>query len=147
MQSVTVTRIQGLNSSSGNRGGSTSSRQSHGDKKQVNNPFRQNPDEESVNTSKGGSVNGSSNITPPQFGGRNGPGRGPTLNIDDANIQGPYVQYKNMYAQSNKNSLSSYDSAIDQQRTANPSVLSSYSQFQSQSIDPLKQNFIQIKSR
>ena len=88
MQSVTVTRIQGLsNSSGGNRAGSNSSRQSLGpDKKVPNNPFRQNHDEESVNTSKGGSVNGSSSITPPQFGGRNGHGIGaPSLNIDEAN--------------------------------------------------------------
>lgn len=42
MQSVTVTRIQGLNNSSGgNRAGSNSSRQSLGaDKKVVGNPFR-----------------------------------------------------------------------------------------------------------
>lgn len=100
MQSVTVTRIQGLNNSSGNRGGSTSSRKSlgGGERKQVNNPFRQNVEEESVNTSKGGSVNGTSNITPPQFGGRNANGGVPTLNIDEPNVQGPYVQYRNLYA-------------------------------------------------
>ena len=56
---------------------------------------------------------GSSNVTPPQFGGRQGTS-GPILNIDEVNVEGPYMQYKNLYAQSNKNSMSSYESGIEQ---------------------------------
>jgi hypothetical protein len=93
-------------------------------------------EEDSINNSKVGSQ-GNLNVLPPQFGGREsrnnnngllGVSGAPLISIEEGSHGGPYSQHRNLFAQSNKNSVTSYDSSfLEQQRINVPSVISSYS--------------------